>query len=122
MIYFYDDVCAKTVETIKSACDCEHILNDLRRIEQAERNIQLYGDLLTAHQLDLELRQKYPCINNMLDLANSINTSDTQTQGNCSKNEAIKTHLDQDYFGILCDTAIKKQIISSIKEFIKRVD
>ncbi len=32
MIYFYDDLVAKTVETIKEAYDCADILNDLNRI------------------------------------------------------------------------------------------
>jgi len=32
------------------------------------------------------------------------------------------SYLEQDYYGILCDTAIKKQMVHSIKEFIKNVD
>ena len=31
------------------------------------------------------------------------------------------SYLEQDYYGILCDTAIKKQMVHSIKEFIKQM-
>ena len=72
MIYFYDDLVAKTVETIKEAYDCADILNDLNRINQAITNIKLYGNWSPADHLDQELRQKYPCINNMVEFANSI--------------------------------------------------
>ena len=72
MIYFYDDLVAKTVETIKEAYDCADILNDLNRINQAMTNLKLYGNWSVADQLDQELRQKYPCIDNMVEFANSI--------------------------------------------------
>ena len=72
MIYFYDDLVEKTVETIKEAYDCADILNDLNRINQAITNIKLYGNWSAADHLDQELRQKYPCIDNMVEFANSI--------------------------------------------------
>ena len=40
MIYFYDDLVAKTVETIKESYDFADILNDLNRINQAITNIK----------------------------------------------------------------------------------
>ena len=58
MIYFYDDLVARTVETIKESHDCTDILNDLNRIDQAITNINLYGNLSVADQLDRELRHK----------------------------------------------------------------
>ena len=72
MIYFYDDLVEKTVETIKEAYDCADILNDLNRINQAMTNLKLYGNWSVADQLDQELSQKYPCIDNMVEFANSI--------------------------------------------------
>lgn len=122
MIYFYDEVLAKTIEAIQNAHDCVDIYNDLNRIEQAKQNIQMYGGLMTAQQLDLELRQKYPGINNMLKLAASISTPVINTQRNRSMSELANSYLDQDYYGILYDTAVKKQMISDIKEFIKKVE
>ena len=122
MIYFYDDLIEKTVETIKEAYDCADILNDLNRINQAITNIKLYGNWSASDQLDQELRQKYPCIDNMVDFVNSISVPVSRVKKNYSSSEAVLSNLEQDYFGILCDTAIKKQMVHSIKEFIKNVD
>lgn len=122
MIYFYDELVAKTLETIKEAYDCADILNDLNRINQAMTNIKLYGDWYAANQLDQELRQKYPCIDNMVNFANSISIPVPRAKKNYSAGEAVLSDLQQDYFGILCDTAIKKQMVHSVKEFIKNVD
>lgn len=122
MIYFYDDLVAKTVETIKEAYDYADILNDLNRINQTITNIKLYRNWSVAEQLDRELRQKYPCIDNMVNFANSIPAPVPQAKKNYSASEEMLSNLQQDYFGILCDTAIKKQLVHSIKEFIKNVD
>lgn len=122
MIYFYDDLVEKTVETIKEAYDCANILNDLKRINQAITNIKLYGNWSAADHLDQELRQKYPFIDNMVDFANSIPVPVQRVKKNYSPSEAVLSNLEQDYFGILCDTAIKMQMVHSIKEFIKNVD
>ena len=122
MIYFYNDLVVKTVETIKEAYDCADILNDLNHINQAITNIKLYGNWSAADQLDQELRQKYPCIDNMVEFASSIPIHVPRAQKNYSPSEAVLSNLEQDYFGILCDTAIKKQMVHSIKEFIKNVD
>lgn len=72
MIYFYDGIVAKTLETIKEAHDCADILCDLSRIDQAKTNVNLYGDVSAAHQLDEELRKKYPCIDAMINFANAM--------------------------------------------------
>ena len=58
MIYFYDELVAKIVETIKKAYDCADILNDLKHINQAITNIKLYGNWPAADHLDQELHQK----------------------------------------------------------------
>ena len=121
MIYFYDDLVEKTVETIKEAYDCADTLKDLNRINQTIRNIKLYGNWSVAVQLDRELRQKYPCINSMVDFANSFPGLMPRSKKNYSVSEATLSNLEQDYYGILCDTAIKKQLVRSIKEFIKNV-
>ena len=115
MIYFYDELVRRTLETIKEAYDCADVLNDLNRIEQEIANIKLNGNLFMATQLDQEMRKKYPCIDRLIDFANSIPIPSVRVKKSYSANEAIITSLNQDYYGILCDTAIKK-------EFIKNVD
>lgn len=122
MIYFYDDLLVKTVEIITESYDCADIINDLNRINQASMNTKVFGDWSAADQLDKELRQKYPCIDNMVGFANSISVPVPRVKKNYSPSEVVLSNLEQDYFGILCDTAIKKGIIQSTKEFIKSVD
>lgn len=121
MIYFYDSLVAQTVEIIKSAYDCADVLNDLNRIEQAKERTY-NGDCLTGEVLDQELREKYPCIDKLLQGANSFPSVSRQSERVYSNSERITMALDQDKYGILCDTAIKKGLIHSIKEFIKSVD
>ncbi len=122
MIYFYDAQVAKTIEIIQEACDCIDIYNDLNRIKQAITNIKTYGNWSPADHLNRELRQKYPTINNMIEFANSVSLQKPRAKKICSASEAVLSSLEQDYFGILCDTAIKKQVVSSIKDFVKNVD
>ena len=93
MIHFYNELVARTVETIKEACDCTEILNDLKRIDQAITNINLRGNLSAADQLDRELRHKYSCINNMIEFANSIPISEPRLKKNYSASEAALSNL-----------------------------
>lgn len=122
MIYFYDDIVAKTLETIKEAHDCADILCDLSRIEQAKANVNLYGNVLAAEQLDRELREKYPLIDKMLNFANTMLLPAPQGRKSYSPSEAAISNLTQDYYGILCDTAVKKEIVREMKQFIRAVD
>ena len=122
MIYFHDELVAKILESIKESYDCADVCNDLNRIDQAITNVRLHGNCTAAYQLGQELRQKYPCINRMVDVANSMLISAPRAKRVCSASEAIISELNQDRYGILCDTAIKKQLVHSIKEFIKGVD
>ena len=122
MIHFYESIVAKTLETIKDAYDCADILHDLSRIEQAKANVNLYGGVSTAHQLDEELRKKYPCIDAMINFANTMLPPGPQSKKIYSPNEAAVSNLTQDYYGILCDTAVKKKIVPEMKQFIRFVD
>lgn len=122
MIYFYDNIVAKTLETIKDAYDCADILHDLSRIEQAKINVNSYKGLLAADQLDRELRRKYLCIDAMTNFANTMLPPVLKGRKNYLPSEAAASNLIQDYYGILCDTAIKKEIVQGIKQFIKSVD
>jgi conjugal transfer/entry exclusion protein len=122
VIYFYENIVAKTLKTVKEAYDCADICKDINRIERAIDQAQNYGDWYTANQLDHELRQKYPCINAMINIASSIPLQIPQATRTNTLNEAVIESLRQDYYGILCDTAIKKDFIHRVEEFIKTVD
>lgn len=122
MIHFYDSIVAKTLETIKDAYDCADILHDLSRIEQAKTNVNSYEGLLAAYQLDQELREKYPCIDVMLNFADTMLPPSPQIAKISSESEVAISALTQDYYGILCDTALKKEIVKELKQFIKSID
>ena len=121
-IYFYDSLVAQTFEMVKRAHDCADVLNDLNRIGQAKAKVRSCGDWRAADQLNYELRQKYPCIDAMNEVASSIPVEAPQTTKQYSIDEAVIENLTNDFYGILCDTAIKKGLIHSAKEFIQSVD
>ena len=122
LLHFYDELVVRTLKTIKESYDCIDVLNDLNRIDQAITNVNLYGNCTAAYQLDQKLRQKYPCIDRMVDVANSMLTPVPRTRRMYSASEAVISDLNQDYYGIICDAAIKKQLVRSIEELIKDVD
>lgn len=125
MITFYEDLFARTLEIMKEAHDCADILYDLGRIEQAKTNVYSYGGVFAADRLDQELRKKYPTIDIMLNIADTMRTNplfSAQAGQVHSEEEKAIANLQQDYCGILCDTAVKKEIVHEIKQFIKSVD
>lgn len=116
-IFFVADLEQSTLIAIKNAHDCADIANDLARIQST---IQ-YGTDGEARALDREMTQKYPAIYAMLQFANSLPVRPAQrTTG--TRNESVdKKNLRADYWGILCDTAIKKNIKKSFEECIDYV-
>lgn len=127
MIHFYDELFIKTLEFIKEAKDCADTLHDLNRIEQAKANVYFAGGVLAADKLDRELRIKYPTIDKMLDIANAMRhnsplPSSPQTGQTRTVEDIAISNLEQDYCGILCDTALKKGVKQSIKDCIMSVD
>ncbi len=124
MIYFHEELVVKTMETIKDAADLSDIRTDMQRIEDAQNRVQQFGDTLTARRLDTELRKKYPIINEMLALANTICPPVQQAPMRVNQTEAIPEArmLQQDRCGILCHVALKKGVSQSIKQFIKSVN
>lgn len=124
MVHFYDSVVHQIEEYIKDAKDaqdCADICNDLMQIQGEMAHVEHSGDCRGAWQLDQKLRQKYPGIAAMLSLANTLSAPTAQSERQYSDQSAAVEHLKQDYFGILYDTAIKKGLIRSVKEFIKSV-
>lgn len=77
-----------------------------------------------AEYLDREMRQKYPMIDYMLQVANHF-PAQAHSQGYCGKGiteSPEKSNLEQDYWGILCDTAVKKKIKKTLEGCIDRVE
>ena len=120
MIHFYENLVAKTLETVKSAYDCVDVSHDLLRINEAIENAK-QGNWITGADLDQEMRRKYPVINRMDQFATALSTPIMNPQ-KYSNSAIVLSNLNEDYYGILCETAIKKGIVRNIKEFIQSVD
>ena len=117
-IHFKDDVKVATWKAINEAHDCADVATDLLRIQ----NTIAYGTDEEAMHLDLELRRKYPIIDAMLQIANSLPMQPSQRTATVSGESPSKANLWQDYYGILCDTAVKKNIKKSIEDCIDHVE
>lgn len=123
MIHFFNTIQSRALEIIKEAYDCADVLRDLERIEQAKANLYTaYGGIFLADQLDRELRQKYPAIDLMLGIADTMLPPSPQASSIRSEEDRAISNLSQDYCGILCDTAVKKGLVHSIKDCIESVD
>ena len=119
-IYFTSDLEIQVLKAIKEAYDCADVKNDLDRI----RWMIQYGTNEQAGYLDWEMRQKYPMIDYMLQVADHFPTQ-AHSQGDCGKGITAspeKSNLEQDYWGILCDTAVKKGIKETLEGCIDRVE
>jgi len=98
------------------------VLKDLDRINDAIANIQNYNGLEQARELDRELRDKYPCIDEMLDIAQTMLSGLSGQARSSSYSSPEVANLNQDYHGIICGTAIKKGIVHEMKDMIEQVN
>ncbi len=134
MIYFKKTYCDEALRQTKEYRDLLDVWHDLEKIQSLIDEINFadksrfgtVGDSLfqRAKALDSQMRQKYPMIETMLNAANRrigyrTTMRPTPQMQVCDQ---VVSDLVQDWYGILCDTAIKKKIITKIDEFIERVD
>ena len=106
-IRFVSDLEFSVLKALKAAEDCADIENDLNRINYT----LTHGSEQTAWNLDYELRQKYPTIDVMLQVADILQIAPVSSYFATAKGvPSAKSNLRQDYWGIICDAAIKKSI------------
>ena len=122
MIHLDENKVNQIADYIKDAHDRADICNDLIQIENEMIRVEHSGDCRGAWQLDQKLRQKYPGIDTLLAIANTLSPPSAQDQRQYSERLVAFEHLKLDRYGILYDTAIKKGLVPSAKEFIKSVD
>ena len=127
MIHFKSYLVAQAEKVIMESHDMAETANDLYRIKSAINTISSPNGLLVARQIDTEMRQKYPMIDEMLRIANHMphfqnaaRVSIPQTSTYAETEECAA--LRQDMYGILCETLIKKGYTHSVEQFIERVD
>lgn len=122
MIHFDPEMVSKAIEIAKDATDLTDVVKDLQRIKDIETGVFQSGDTVTARRLDMELRKKYPIIDEMLNLANRMPPAlQTYSSSHVQLSQEV-SNLQQDYYGIICHIALKKGMVQSIKQFIKSVD
>lgn len=135
IIHFQETLVEKAMETIKDAQDLSDVAKDLKEVQIGLDQVR-YSNLLRevddseklrklqqARILDNILRRKYPTIDIMLTLADKMpkTLSSPKASGGEPKTTEYQL-LEQDYYGILCDTLLKKKVTDSIEAFIKSVE
>lgn len=105
-VYFVSDLREPTLKALVEAHDCADVKNDLDRIQWT---IQC-GTNEQAGNLDQEMRQKYPMIDYMLQTTDRFPARPARYCVETAASSLEKSNLEQDYWGILCDTAIKKEL------------
>lgn len=117
-IYFASDLRERVLKELMEAHDCADVKNDLDRIQWT---IQC-GTNEQAEYLDREMRQKYPMIDYMLQVANHFPVRPARHCVETAASSFEKSNLEQDYWGILCDTAIKKGVKKGLEDCIDHVE
>ena len=121
MIHFDNNLAKEAFKIVHAAHELSDVANDLNRINTVLSTTPTIENLFKAQQLDNELRKKYPTIDKMLAIANSYPMSAVASQSNVQDLPEY-ANLKQDHFGILCYVLLKKEITTSIEQFIERVD
>lgn len=123
-IYFYNDKEQEILKAIKEACDLVDVLKDLDRIKTAQNEVYGYNGFQIAKNLDYEISRKYN-VAEMFELVNKIWSNNyvyNNLTGQIDEGVLWRKRLQQDYYGILYHTAMKKFIIKSIEDFVEKVE
>lgn len=116
---FNKELCAKALKIIHESSDLHDVAMNLNKINYFLSLNPTFEVRLKAEAFNIELRQKYPTIDKMLNIANSIFVSN---EASTNYIQDPLEFLKQDYYGIICDTVLKKGLASSIEEFIESRD
>lgn len=115
--HFNKELCAKALKIIHEASDLHDVAMDLKKIDQLFSMRLTLEVMQEAISFDMKLRLKYPTIDKMINIANSFPACNTFLT---DYEQDPLEFLKQDYYGIICDTVLKKGLASSIEEFIER--
>lgn len=117
-IHFVDGLFKNVLQIITESRDCLDVANDLKAIKDTVCN----GSDLDAETLDIYLRKKYPIINTMLNIADSMQARPSCENFNAISQSPYKAKLEQDRCGILCQTAIKKGLKPNLESCIDHIE
>lgn len=116
-IYFIPELQKTVLQTLLETHEFTEAIKDINDINETIA----YGTEDQARLLDIQLRKKYPTIDRMIAVANSMPRSSG------SLNDALnaysyKVDLDEDRWGIICDIALTKGIKENLRDLIVRVE
>ena len=126
MIHFDKQLCEEAEQIIKVK-DKFDLTKDLNDIKVHLNLLEIYPStktvILSVHNLDKRLHNKYPIIDVLLSAGSQMaNLLHISSQQSLTVNDSLKSNLTQDYFGILCHALIKEEIIKTVEQFIDHVD
>lgn len=136
-IHFYESLVEEALKAIRENHELSEVYKDIDNVlfqmEQVRfTNLMQENDcsirswkLQQARDLDKAMREKYPVIDNMLDIADRLIPKETSPMAGyqtCTSETREYKLLKQDYCGILCHVLLKKKITETVEEFIEKVD
>lgn len=117
---------ARALIELKSTKDDLMAADDMAEISSMLSKLDASTDYLQeARELDERMCKKYPQIELISSIANSMKQVPQNTIGiflNKNPVEGVKSNLLSDMYGILADVLVKHKIVSELKEFIERVE
>ncbi len=117
-IHFTAGLFKNTLRIIQKSHDYLDVANDLDKIQ----NTLDYGSDLDAAILNDYLRKKYPIIDTMLNIADSIQLHTRYKKSNAIIQSPYNAMLVQDRCGILFQTAIKAGLVQDLESCIDYVE
>ena len=119
MIYFELNFVNHVAEIIYEAKDYIDVAKDLSEIEYIYNN----GSYYEAERLHAKMLHKYPIIMELFQLANALSQQPTfQNSTETAKALMNKENLKLDFYGIICDVALKKGLKESLKDCIDHAE
>lgn len=119
MIYFELNFVNHVAEIIYEAEDYIDVAKDLSEIEYIYNN----GSYYEAERLHAKMLHKYPIIMELFQLANALSQQPTfQNSTETAYAFPNKENLKLDFYGIICDVALKKGLKESLKDCIDHAE
>lgn len=116
-IYFIPELQKTVLQTLSEIHEFTEAIKDINDINETIA----YGTEDQARLLDIQLRKKYPTIDRMIAVVNSMPRSSGSFNDTLNA-YSYKVDLDEDRWGIICDIALKKGIKENLRDLIVRVE
>ena len=123
-IYFHEHIVQEILKEVHEAHDLKDVGDDLDAVINAKNGIYGFNGLQKAAEVDSKIRKKYK-VDEMVELANRLSVRRigymTYNEPQIDEQTKMLICLDQDYHGIIYDTALKKLFIKSFEDIVMKV-